>query len=74
MPMEYVKLWRLGLMSDHDFWHEMIGRESSPTMVDRLTSYLPSAQKRYAAKKDRLLLSPEECTLINTAVDRILEI
>lgn len=74
MPMEYVKLWRLSLMSDHDFWHEMIGRESSPTMVDRLTSYLPSAQKRYAAKKDRLLLSPEECTLINTAVDRILEI
>ncbi|NBJ07454.1 DUF4132 domain-containing protein [Duncaniella freteri] len=73
-PMEYVKLWGLGLMSDNDFWREMIGREDSPNMVDGLTCHLPLAPKRYAAEKEKPLLLPEECTLVNTAVDRILEI
>lgn len=72
--MEYMRLWRLGLITDNEFWHEMLGREDSPSMVRTLTNHLPNAQKRYSYQKDVPRLAPEECVLVNTAVDRILDI
>ncbi|MDE6768416.1 MAG: DUF4132 domain-containing protein, partial [Muribaculaceae bacterium] len=73
-PVEYLRLWRLGFITDNEFWHEMLGREDSPLMVRELTSHLPDATKRYAYQKDNPRLAPEECVLVNIAVDRILDI
>lgn len=73
-PLEYLRLWRLGRITDNEFWHEMLGREASPSMVEVLTYRLPGAKKRYARQKDVQQLEPQECILVNTAVDRILDI
>lgn len=74
VPYEYLRLWDMGLISNHDFWHEMIGREASPDMVDSLTDCLPKSTKKYTWKKNTTELNPAQCTLINEAVDRVLEI
>ncbi|MCM1093959.1 MAG: DUF4132 domain-containing protein [Lachnospiraceae bacterium] len=73
-PLEYVRLWEMGRMTDREFWHEMIGRENSPKVVKTLTSCLPEAPKRYDSQPDVPRLSPAASELVNAAVDRILEI
>ncbi len=73
-PMEYIRLWREGNITDNEFWHEMIGRQASHKMVTIMTDHLPEAPKRYGSQKYFSELTPEECVLVNTAIDRILEI
>ncbi len=72
--MEYLRLWREGHIADSDVWREMMGREASPSTVMALTSRLPEAPKRYARQPDFPRLNPKECALVNTAVERILDI
>ena len=73
-PEEYLRLWEEGSIVDNEFWHEMLGREASCRMVDAMTHLLPGAFDRYSGKRDVCHLHPLERDLINTAVDRILEI
>lgn len=72
--MEYIRLWREGYITDNEFWHELLGREASPLMMSIMTDNLPEAPKRYAGQRSYVDFTPEECTLVRTAVDRILEI
>lgn len=73
-PLEYLRLWNMGKITDSEFWHEMLGREDSPSMVMNLTLRLPGAPKRYSSQPELERLAPAECGLVNTAVDRILDI
>lgn len=73
-PSEYLRLWNLGLITDNEFWHEMLGRESSPEMVGWLTERLPGVERRHKWQKQIRELTPVECDFVNTAVNRILDI
>ncbi|MDE6562557.1 MAG: DUF4132 domain-containing protein [Muribaculaceae bacterium] len=73
-PAEYLRLWDIGLITDNEFWHEMLGREDSAYMVDAMTRLLPEAPVRARWQYDRSKLNSEECDLVNKAIDRILEI
>ncbi|MDE7421911.1 MAG: DUF4132 domain-containing protein, partial [Muribaculaceae bacterium] len=73
-PAEYLRLWNIGLITDNEFWHEMLGREYSAYMVNAMTKLLPEAPVRARWHNDRSKLNSEECDLVNKAIDRILEI
>ncbi|MDE6549185.1 MAG: DUF4132 domain-containing protein, partial [Muribaculaceae bacterium] len=73
-PAEYLRLWDIGLITDNEFWHEMLGREDSANMVNAMTKLLPEAPVRARWQYDRSKLNSEECDLVNKAIDRILEI
>lgn len=73
-PSEYLRLWNLGLITDNEFWHEMLGRESSPGMVGWLTERLPGVERCNKWQKQIRELNPVECDFVNMAVNRILDI
>lgn len=73
-PTEYMRLWDMDLISDNEFWHEMLGREASSNMVLAMTRLLPEAPVRLRRHNDGRTLNPVECELVNKASDRILEI
>lgn len=73
-PFEYFRMWNMGKISDNQFWHEMMGREASSGMIDLFTSRLPKSSKRYNRQNDIKELTTVQCSLVNRAVDRILEI
>ncbi len=73
-PEEYLRLWNLGWIVDNEFWHEMLGREASPDMVDAMTRLLPEASVSLRWPKGRRCLLPVEADLVRTGVNRILEI
>ncbi len=74
IPSEYLRLWDMRKITDNEFWHEIIGREASPEMMDYLTSRLPEAPRRYNWQKELKQLTPVQCNLVNKAIDRILDI
>ncbi|MDE6794519.1 MAG: hypothetical protein K2J63_04355, partial [Muribaculaceae bacterium] len=71
-PFEFLRAWRLGVISDKEFYHNMLGRETAEDMIYRLTYRIPDPSRRY--NTDDKLLSPDECKLVEKAVDRILDI
>lgn len=74
-PYEYLRLWDAGAIDDKEFWHEMMGREASSSMVKEMTLSLPDAfGRRGWYYKEERQLTPVECDLVNRCVDRILEI
>lgn len=73
-PAEYLRLWDMGLITDNEFWHEMLGREDSADMVNAMTRLLPEASVRARWHNDRRKLNPVESDLVNKVIDRILEI
>lgn len=73
-PVEYLRLWDIGIITDNEFWHEMLGREASADMVNAMTRLLPEALVRVKWHNDGRRLYPIECALVNKAIDRIMEI
>lgn len=71
--MEYLRAWKMGIITDEDVWREMMGREHSAGIVEGLTGRLPGGTDRYGSTRKKHL-THDECVLVERAVSRILDI
>ncbi len=71
--MEYLRAWNLGAISDEAMLKEMMSGVMRKSMIAEFSQRLPSAEKpRWVQQLTPL--SDHECRLINTAIERILDI
>ncbi len=74
-PYQYLRAWKLGMLSDEDIWRTMMGKDFfAEEMVSDLTASLPCAWQKRIIATELPVLDAEESNLVNTVVDRILDI
>lgn len=71
--MEYLRAWSLGAISDKAMFREMMSGPMKKSMIAEFSQRLPDAEKPRWAKQ-LTPLSDRGCHLINTVIERILDI
>lgn len=71
--MEYLRAWSLGAISDKAMFREMMSGPMKKSMIAEFSQRLPDAERPRWAKQ-LTPLSDRGCHLINTVIERILDI